>query len=113
MHPVLNVYKLHDGTDFGAGCGTPIRAVSDGVVTESYFNAGYGNRLMVDHGNVNGENIVSSYNHATEYIVSPGQQVTQGQTLGYVGSTGYSTGCHLHFMVYSNGEAVDPMGYLG
>lgn len=113
LHPILGVWKLHDGTDFGAGCDTPIVAVKDGVVTEKYFNAGYGNRLQVDHGDFNGQNMVTSYNHASEFIVNPGDHVTQGQVLGYIGSTGYSTGCHLHFMVYLDGETVDPMTVIG
>lgn len=109
FHPVLRYWKLHDGTDFGAACGAPIRAAAAGTVTERYYNAGYGNRLLVDHGQVNGRYLTTAYNHATHYIVSPGQRVSQGQVIGYVGSTGYSTGCHLHYMTYVNGSVVDPM----
>ncbi|MGA4668656.1 peptidoglycan DD-metalloendopeptidase family protein [Propionibacteriaceae bacterium Y1923] len=109
FHPILRYWKLHDGTDFGASCGTPIKAAAAGVVEERYFNAGYGNRLIIDHGSVNGRYVTTSYNHATHYIVSVGQRVRQGQTIGYVGSTGYSTGCHLHFMAWVNGSLVNPM----
>ena len=109
FHPILRYWKLHDGTDFGAACGTPIKAATDGVVSEKYYNAGYGNRLIVDHGTYQGRFLSTAYNHATRYIVSVGQRVKQGQTLGYVGSTGYSTGCHLHYMAYVNGNLVNPM----
>ena len=112
FHPVLHVWKLHDGTDFGASCGSPIRAAADGVVSEKYYNAGYGNRLIIDHGQVNGRYMTTAYNHATRYIVSAGQKVRQGQVVGYVGSTGYSTGCHLHLMLWVDGDMVNPMNYF-
>lgn len=112
VHPVTGVYKLHDGTDFGVGCGTPIRAAAGGTVIERYFNAGYGNRLIINHGRMRGVSVVSAYNHATRYIVSQGQRVSRGQTIGYVGSTGYSTGCHMHFMVLVNGGTTNPMNWL-
>ena len=109
VHPVLGYSKLHDGTDFAAGCGAPIRAASDGVVSERYFNAGYGNRLMIDHGSKGGTYVTTGYNHATSYVVSVGDHVSQGQVIGYVGTTGYSTGCHLHLMVWENGSVTNPM----
>lgn len=109
LHPILGYRKLHDGTDFGAACGTPIRAAADGVVAERYYNAGYGNRLMIDHGRLGGAYVTTGYNHATRYVVSVNQRVTKGQVVGYVGSTGYSTGCHLHLMVWENGSVVNPM----
>jgi len=109
FHPVLRYWKLHDGTDFGASCGTPIRAAAAGRVSESYYNAGYGNRMIIDHGTINGRYVTTSYNHAIRYVVSPGQHVQQGQLIGYVGTTGYSTGCHLHFMAWVNGKLVNPM----
>lgn len=109
LHPVLGYWKLHDGTDFGASCGSPIRAARAGVVAEKYYNAGYGNRLMIDHGYVDGRYVTTGYNHAINYVVSVGQRVQQGQIIGYVGSTGYSTGCHLHLMVWVNGSVTNPM----
>lgn len=109
VHPVLGYSKLHDGTDFAAGCGAPIRAAADGVVSERYFNAGYGNRLMIDHGSKGGTYVTTGYNHATSYTVSVGDHVSQGQVVGYVGTTGYSTGCHLHLMVWENGSVTNPM----
>lgn len=109
LHPVLLVSKLHDGTDFGAACGTPIRTPFAGRVSRQYFNAGYGNRLMLDHGTVDGHHIVSGFNHAIRYVVRVGEQVQKGQVLGYVGETGYATGCHLHLMVWLDGAVVNPM----
>ena len=108
LHPVRKVWKLHDGTDYGASCNTPLRAAADGVVTERYYNAGYGNRLMIDHGRINGKFMTTGYNHATHYTVKVGQRVKQGDVIGYVGSTGYSTGCHLHLMVWVNGKVTNP-----
>lgn len=112
VHPVLHVRKLHDGTDLGAACGTPIRAPYAGRVSQAGYNAGYGHRLFLDHGSVDGHAVETAYNHATHYVVSPGQQVGRGQVIGYVGSTGSSTGCHLHLMVWLDGRAVDPMSWL-
>ena len=109
LHPVLGYWKLHDGTDFGASCGTPIRAAEDGVVSERYYNAGYGNRLMIDHGLIDGDYVTTGYNHASRYTVRVGQRVSRGQVIGYVGNTGYSTGCHLHLMVWEDGSVVNPL----
>jgi len=109
LHPVTHDWSLHDGTDFGAACGTPIRAPRAGVVVEEYFNAGYGNRLILDHGIVDGHFLTTGYNHAERYLVRVGDRVSAGQVIGYVGSTGYSTGCHLHLMAWQDGRVVDPM----
>ena len=111
-HPIYGYWGLHDGTDFGAGCGTPMKAVADGTVISAYYSSVYGNRLYVNLGKVNGHNLVANYNHATSYTVGVGDRVTRGQTVGYVGSTGWSTGCHLHFTVLRDGDPVDPMGYM-
>lgn len=112
VHPITKIYKLHDGTDFGAACGTPIRAVANGRVSQRYYNAGYGNRLFIDHGTLGGKRTTTAYNHLSRYNVSVGQTVKQGQVIGYVGTTGYSTGCHLHFMVWRNGQMVNPQTVL-
>ena len=112
FHPVLRRWKLHDGTDFGAGCGTPIRAPYAGVVARAYFNAGYGQRLILDHRTVDGVRVETALNHATHFLVRPGQAVTRGQVVGFVGSTRYSTGCHLHLMVWLDGRMVDPMTWF-
>ncbi|MBM7797582.1 murein DD-endopeptidase MepM/ murein hydrolase activator NlpD [Microlunatus panaciterrae] len=111
FHPVLHYWKLHDGTDFGAGCGTAIHAAYSGRVSERYFNAGYGNRLMIDHGMVDGRYVTTGYNHAIRYTVSVGEHVRQGEVIGYVGTTGFSTGCHLHLMVWLDGGMVNPMSW--
>jgi murein DD-endopeptidase MepM/ murein hydrolase activator NlpD len=108
MHPVLRVWKLHDGTDLGAACGAPIRAPANGRVHSVGSAAGYGNRLLLEHGRVDGVAVRTGYNHASGYIVRSGQQVVRGQLLGHVGSTGYSTGCHLHLQVWLNGRLADP-----
>ena len=112
FHPILRYWKLHDGTDFGAGCGTSIRAPHAGRVAERYYNIGYGKRLMIDHGYVGGKYVTTGYNHASRYIVRVGQRVHKGQVIGYVGSTGFSTGCHLHLMVWLNGRLRNPMTWF-
>jgi murein DD-endopeptidase MepM/ murein hydrolase activator NlpD len=112
VHPITGVYKLHDGTDFGAACGTPVHASGTGTVISEYYNAGYGNRLIIAHGVINGQNVQTAYNHLSRYAVSSGQHVVKGQVIAYVGSTGYSTGCHLHFMVLLNGVPTNPMNWL-
>ena len=72
----------------------------------------YGNRLVVDHGLLGGKGVATIYNHASGYTVGVGEQVAEGQVLGYEGDTGWSTGCHLHFTVMANGQAVDPMNWF-
>lgn len=111
-HPITGVHKLHDGTDFGAGCGTPIRAAASGSVQWAEYRGGYGNQVLIDHGTVGGTPLMTSYSHLSQFAVSPGASVSQGEVIGYVGTTGYSTGCHLHFMVYANGSRTNPMSYL-
>ena len=112
FHPILHYTKLHDGTDFGAGCGTPVRAAADGRVLQAYYNGGYGNRVIIDHGVQKGSSLSTSYNHLASSSAAVGQRIERGDVVGFAGTTGYSTGCHLHFMVYENGATVDPMGWL-
>ncbi|MDQ3663867.1 MAG: peptidoglycan DD-metalloendopeptidase family protein [Actinomycetota bacterium] len=112
MHPILGYVKLHDGTDFAAGCGTPVLAPANGRVVAQYYNAGYGNRVIIAHGVVNGRPLATAINHLSAYSTSQGERVTRGEVIGYVGTTGYSTGCHLHFMVLENGQTVNPAGWL-
>jgi murein DD-endopeptidase MepM/ murein hydrolase activator NlpD len=112
FHPILKRWKLHDGTDFGAACGTPIRAPFAGVVTRVYRNGAYGNRLFLDHGSVGGARVTTGYNHASRYVVGVGARVSRGQMIGYVGATGYATGCHLHLMVWLDGRLTDPMTWF-
>ncbi|HEU5305898.1 MAG TPA: M23 family metallopeptidase [Acidimicrobiia bacterium] len=107
--PITGATAYHAGLDIGAGCGTPIKAAGTGVILSAGFNSGgYGNMTLINHGN----GLSTLYGHQSSIIVSAGQSVTQGQVIGYVGSTGKSTGCHLHFEVRVNGNPVDPRGYL-
>jgi len=99
---------MHTGVDLGCGNGTPIGAAGDGVVVSAGWNGGYGNAVVIDHGN----GLATLYGHQSSLAASPGQRVSTGQTIGYVGSTGYSTGPHLHWEVWVNGTPVDPMGYV-
>lgn len=109
LHPILGVYKTHNGIDIGAGYGTAVLAAADGVVTTAAYDAGgYGNYLIIDHGNGN----MTLYAHMSQMSVGVGQTVKQGQTIGLVGSTGMSTGPHLHFEVYVGGTRVDPLLYF-
>lgn len=111
-HPIYHYWGLHDGTDFGVSCGEGMRAIAGGTVIARYWSAVYGNRLYLSLGNINGSNVTAVYNHATGYRVGLGDRVEQGEVVGYVGSTGWSTGCHLHFTLLVNGNAVDPMNWL-
>ena len=99
--------SMHEGIDIGVPCGTPIHAAASGTVIYSGWADGYGNFTVIDHGN----GLATAYGHQSAIYVSGGS-VSQGQTIGAVGSTGHSTGCHLHFEVRVNGNPVDPLGYL-
>lgn len=98
--------RMHEGIDISAPCGTPIRAVASGTVISAGWMGGYGNLTVIDHGN----GLATAYAHQSS--MSASGSVSQGQTIGAVGTTGSSTGCHLHFEVRVNGSPVDPMGYL-
>ena len=110
MHPILGYEKLHDGTDIsGAGInGTPILAAYSGTVVLAQSYWGYGNCVKIDHGGV----VVTLYAHASAILVSVGQQVNAGDTIALVGSTGNSTGPHLHFSLIIKGEFVNPLDYV-
>jgi murein DD-endopeptidase MepM/ murein hydrolase activator NlpD len=112
VHPITGVYKLHTGTDIGAPCGTPVRAARDGVVTAAGWNSAYGWRTVVSHGVVDGALLTTTYNHQQGPGAEVGTRVGTGQVIGRVGSTGYSTGCHLHFELYVNSSLVDPERWL-
>ena len=100
---------FHPGIDIANDMGTPIRATADGVVSIAGWNSGgYGNMVDIDHGN----GVMTRYGHASYVVVSAGQQVKRGQIIAYMGSTGFSTGPHVHYEVRINGQAVDPSGYL-
>jgi murein DD-endopeptidase MepM/ murein hydrolase activator NlpD len=100
--------RMHEGIDIGASYGSAIHAAASGTVIYCGWESGYGNLVAIDHGG----NLATAYGHQSSIAVTCGQQVTQGQVIGYVGSTGHSTGPHLHFEVRINGSPVDPMGYL-
>ncbi|HAR71404.1 MAG TPA: hypothetical protein DCR91_09555 [Eubacterium sp.] len=110
MHPILGYEKLHDGTDIsGAGInGTPILAAYSGTVVLAQSYWGYGNCVKIDHGG----GVVTLYAHASAILVSVGQQVNAGDTIALVGSTGNSTGPHLHFSLIIKGEFVNPLDYV-
>ena len=109
FHPVLKVNRMHNGVDMAAPANTPIFAARGGqVITASYQKDGAGNYVQIDHG----DGFRSIYMHMTRYIVKVGDYVTPGQVIGYVGSTGVSTGNHLHFGISRNGKYVNPMEYI-
>ena len=109
IHPIHKVERFHEGVDMAAPEGTPIYAAKDGKVTTTSFQAGgAGYYVSINHG----DGFASIYMHMTHYIVKPGQHVSTGQVIGYVGSTGGSTGPHLHFGISYNGTYVNPMSYI-
>lgn len=108
FHPILRVTKLHTGIDFGAPSGTPIRAAASGVVIGATYLRGYGNTVILDHGS----GMSTVYAHCSRIYVRPGARIAKGQVIAAVGSTGYSTGPHLHFEIRVNGRPVNPMGRL-
>lgn len=109
IHPIWGDRRFHAGEDIGAPMGTPILAADSGLVTVIHDNGnGYGNYIMINHGGGR----VTLYAHMSGFAVSNGATVTQGQTIGYVGSTGNSTGPHLHFEVRVNGATTDPKSYF-
>src|SRR4051794_38424291 len=112
VHPITGVRKLHTGTDFGVPCGTPVKAARAGTVLSAGWNTAYGNRTVVSHGVVGGALLTTTYNHQTSIAVSPGDHVEAGQVIGVSGTTGYSTGCHLHFELLVNADFVDPVPWL-
>lgn len=111
-HPITGVHKMHTGTDFGAPCGTPILAALGGQVIDAGWHDAYGWRTVVSHGKVGKVLLTTTYNHQTDLGVAVGDELAAGDVLGTVGSTGYSTGCHLHFELYVNGTLVDPLPWL-
>jgi murein DD-endopeptidase MepM/ murein hydrolase activator NlpD len=111
FHPILHYWRLHAGIDFGAPCGTPVRAAASGTIVRAGWAGGFGNQVVIDHGRMRGKALASSYNHLSRVVVRHGW-VRRGQLVAYSGTTGLSTGCHLHFEVYVNGTHVNPMNWL-
>lgn len=108
MHPILGVWKQHNGTDFAVNYGTPILAIESGVVIVAGWNDAFGNLVVIDHGG----GIASWYGHSSKLLVKEGDTVVQGQQIAEAGSTGWSTGPHCHLEIHVNGQPVDPMSYL-
>ncbi|TIC87528.1 hypothetical protein E8D34_10470 [Nocardioides sp. GY 10113] len=112
VHPIYGYYSLHNGTDFASPCGSSAWAGASGTVINEYYDQVYGNRLYLAIGRVNGASITLVYNHLSSYDVGVGARVSRGQVIARTGTTGWSTGCHLHFTVLKNGNPVDPSPYL-
>ncbi len=110
LHPILGDWRLHDGVDISSWCiyGTEIKAIYSGTVIMAEYYGGYGNCVQIDHGC----GVVSLYAHQSSMAVSVGQYVEKGQTIGYVGSTGNSTGAHLHLSLFIAGQSVQPIDYV-
>lgn len=107
VHPITRIRRPHNGVDYAAPTGTPVFAVADGVVTRKYFERGGGNTLKVRHG----QGLESGYLHLSRFAkgIAQGAKVRQGQVIGYVGSTGMSTGPHLDFRIWRSGKPIDPL----
>jgi murein DD-endopeptidase MepM/ murein hydrolase activator NlpD len=109
VHPVYKYKSCHTGVDSGAPKGTPIRAAASGVVLSTTVSRAYGNMTLINHG----DGMVTMYAHQSSFAVSKGDVVENQEVIGYVGSTGFSTGPHLHFEVHLNGVPYNPMGWFG
>lgn len=107
-HPILKVLRPHTGIDISAAKGTPVYATADGVVTRETPGGGYGNVIVISHG----YSYKTLYAHLSKKAVKPGERVTRGQVIGYVGNTGLSTGAHLHYEVIKDGDRVNPVHYF-
>nr|WP_275578591.1 M23 family metallopeptidase [Yimella sp. NH-Cas1] len=103
---------LHAGVDWALACGTPVYASAAGEVVTATYNSVAGNYVVVDHGFVRGVNLATMYEHLSAFAVRGGT-VKKGQLVGYVGTTGRSTGCHLHYTTLNDGQAVDPRSWIG
>ncbi|MDQ3106759.1 MAG: M23 family metallopeptidase, partial [Actinomycetota bacterium] len=107
-HPIFGTVRNHTGIDLTAGQGTPVKAADAGTVVVAGARGGYGTTVIIDHGN----SLATLYGHLSRASVTEGATVARGQVIGAAGSTGYSTGPHLHFEVRVNGNPVDPLRYL-
>jgi len=108
FHPILHYSRPHEGIDVSAPMGAPIVAPAGGVVQRVTWETGYGNVLEIDHG----DGIITKYAHCSKIVVRPGQKVKRGQTIANVGSTGLSTGPHVHYEIHVNGKVVDPLTFV-
>ncbi|WP_299329170.1 M23 family metallopeptidase [Parasphingopyxis sp.] len=107
-HPILGGRRMHNGVDMAAPIGTPIYATADGIVGRAQWLGGYGKYVEINHGG----GIQTRYGHLSRILVEPGARVTRGQMIGHMGSTGRSTGSHLHYEVRISGRAVNPMPFM-
>jgi len=113
INPIYHYWGLHDGDDLAAPCGTPERAAGAGKVVAQYYSDVWGHRLYLDLGRINGHHFVAIYNHISAYRSKVGQRVAADQTIALAGTTGWSTGCHLHFTLMRDGRAINPAPYIG
>lgn len=111
FHPIHKTHRLHSGRDYAASCGAPVVAAADGEVIAAHVAGGYGNQVVIDHGVKRGKSLSTTYSHLESFKVRSGG-VKRGDVIGYVGTTGTSTGCHLHFETRENGTPTDPRGWL-
>ena len=110
-HPVLHYWRLHAGRDYAANCGQPIYAAASGTIISAGGAGGYGNQVVIDHGVHSGVSLATTYNHMSSFARTGGY-IRRGAVVGYVGTTGTSTGCHLHFETREDGNPVDPRKWL-
>lgn len=108
MDPFTGIRSFHNGVDIANAKNTPIRAAMEGRVSDTGFNSSYGNYVIIDHGN----GFQTLYGHMSSFVVNPGMHVNQGQLIGLMGSTGYSTGNHCHFSIFKWNRPLDPLNYL-
>jgi murein DD-endopeptidase MepM/ murein hydrolase activator NlpD len=114
FHPIYRTWRLHAGRDYAGNCGSPVYAADSGTIISALppgSTGGYGNQIVIDQGVKRGSSLATTYNHLQSFAVRSGR-VSRGQVIGYVGTTGNSTGCHLHFETRENGTPVDPRGWL-
>lgn len=111
IHPILRYNKLHAGMDIGAMCGDPVYAAASGTIIANTYNSIAGNKVIIDHGVVDGVNLVTTYHHLQSFARSTGP-VNRGDLVGYAGTTGGSNACHLHFETHENGNQVNPRNWL-
>ncbi|MGY0389679.1 peptidoglycan DD-metalloendopeptidase family protein [Nocardioides sp. WG-D5] len=111
-HPIYGYVALHNGTDYHAPCGRPLLAIESGQIISTSYSSVWGNRLYLYLGKVNGHSYTAVYNHISSYAKRSGS-VGRGETVAYAGTTGWSTGCHLHFTVLRDGTPVDPVPLIG
>lgn len=111
-HPILGYVRLHNGADIGGACGNPIYAAQSGTITKAGYSSSSGNNIRIDHGAIDGKQVETAYLHMSKLAARSGQQVNKGDVIGYVGTTGLSTACHLHLALYENGKGSDPLEYV-